>query len=51
MESKRLYFDTEEKRDEYNSEAAKARGCDMVLTVFWYGYGQDEKGYYVEIDD
>jgi hypothetical protein len=48
MESKRLYFDTEEERDEYNREAARTRGCDMVTTIFWWPYGEDENGFYVE---
>lgn len=48
MEPTKKYFATEEERDEYNREAARLRGCDMVTTIFWFPYGEDENGYYVE---
>jgi hypothetical protein len=49
MEPTKIYFATEQERDEYNREAARTRGCDMVKTEFWYGWGKDENGFYVEV--
>ena len=48
MEPTKIYFATEQERDAYNAAEAEARGCDMVTTVFWWPYGEDENGFYVE---
>lgn len=51
MDTTKIYFATEEERDEFNAAEAAIRGCDGVWTVYWYGHGEDEDGFYVEYPD
>jgi len=46
----KLYFNNIIERDAYNQAEAEHRGCDMVNTVYWYSSGEDEIGYYLELD-
>lgn len=47
----KIYFDTKEERDAFNAAEAEYRGMNMVNTVFWYGWGEDENGHFIEVDD
>jgi len=50
MDTIKLYFETEEERDSYNAAEAEMRGCDMINTIYWWPIGEDENGFYVEIN-
>lgn len=49
--TEKVYFDSEIERDSVNAAEALYRGCDMVYTVYWYPYGQDENGFYLLVND
>jgi hypothetical protein len=51
MDTSKLYFESEEQAMAYSAAEAELRGCNMISTIYWYGWGEDENGWYVEIEE
>lgn len=47
----KVYFQSEKERDAANAAEAQHRGCDMNTTIYWWPYGNDEKGFYIIVND
>tara|TARA_R110000868_G_scaffold19400_4_gene83575 strand:- start:4663 stop:4818 length:156 start_codon:yes stop_codon:yes gene_type:complete len=51
MATSKLYFDSEEQAMAYSAAEAESRGCNMTSTIYWYGWEEDENGWYLEVDN
>lgn len=47
MESVKVYFGSEKECRDANAAKAVEMNCDMTTTVYWWDYGNDEKGWYL----
>jgi hypothetical protein len=50
MDTFKLYFESEEQAMAYSAAEAEYRGCNMESTIYWYGWEEDEIGWYCLIE-